>query len=53
MKALENFKGGLKFIQIVTDDIRIHEEILSTPKNGYNFLNTEPAPRRIPDKVML
>jgi len=52
MKALQNFKEAPKFIQIVTDDTKIHAEILKTPKNGHSFLNTEPAPRRIPDKVI-
>ena len=33
------------------DDTQIHAEILKTPKYGYSFLNTEPAPKRISDKV--
>ncbi|CAL6334065.1 unnamed protein product [Bathycoccus prasinos] len=52
MKALQNFKEDPKNIKIVTDDAQIHAEILKIPKNGHRFLNTEPAPRRIPDKEL-
>lgn len=52
MNALEKYKRKVpKPIQVVTDDVNIMHEISETEENGYFFLDPEPAPRRIPDKV--
>ena len=52
IEVLENFEKEMpKFIQVVTDDSQISEEISSISKRGYEFLKPEPAPKRIPDKV--
>lgn len=52
LSTLGKFKGKVpKPIQIVTDDVHIMQEIAEIKENGYYFLDPEPAPRRIPDKV--
>jgi len=52
MNALEKYKSKVpKPIQVVTDDVDIMKEISEIKENGYFFLDPEPAPRRIPDKV--
>ena len=40
-----------KSILVVTDDIHIKREILEVHEKKFLFLDPEPAPRRIPDKV--
>lgn len=51
LQALEEFKfRTAEFIQVVTDDVGIHKEILETPTSSHVFLEPEPAPKRIPDK---
>lgn len=52
LEALKEFHFGrrAKFIQVITDDVNIHNEISGTPTDGHVFLDTEPAPKRIPDK---
>ena len=52
LQALKEFHfGRAKFIQVITDDVSIQKEISETPTDGHVFLDTEPAPKRIPDKV--
>ena len=52
MTALEMYEGKVpKAIQVVTDDVLILKEISEVAGSGYYFLDPEPAPRRIPDKV--
>lgn len=52
-QTLDNFAENTpKYIQIVTDDTQIHEEILGISEKRYWFLNIEPAPKRVPDKEM-
>ena len=40
-----------KSILVVTDDIHIMREISEVQEKKFIFLDPEPAPRRIPDKV--
>ena len=49
LKNYEETKS--KPILIVTDDIHISQEISLVKEKRYLFLEPEPAPRRIPDKV--
>lgn len=52
MTALGMYEGRApKAIQVVTDDVHILKEISEVAGGGYYFLDPEPAPRRIPDKV--
>ena len=52
MNALEMYEGNVpKAIQVVTDDVHILKEISEIAGRGYFFLDPEPAPKRIPDKV--
>ena len=54
MNALKMYESKVpKAIQVVTDDVHIFQEISGTAENGYFFLDPEPAPRRIPDKVKI
>jgi len=51
-EVLEKFlQGAPKLIQVVTDDFQVSEEISRISKVGFEFLEPDPAPRRIPDKV--
>ena len=38
-------------VEIITDDVKIQQEMQQTPVTGIKFLEPEPAPKRIPDKV--
>ena len=52
MNALKKYQVKYQnHIQVVTDDVDIMKEISEIKENGYFFLDPEPAPRRIPDKV--
>ncbi|CAL6332485.1 unnamed protein product [Bathycoccus prasinos] len=41
---------GVKNIEIITDDVRIQEEINTFGDLTYRFIDPEPAPVRVPDK---
>jgi len=43
--------SGSNDIEIITDDVNIQAEIDQTAMDNINFLEPQPAPRRIPDKV--
>ena len=50
--VLSSYERSLpKYILVVTDDIHILEEISQVQEKRYVFLQPEPAPLRIPDKV--
>ena len=52
MEALEKFQRETPTsVQIVTDDSQIHEEISRISNKDIEFIEPEPAPERIPDKV--
>lgn len=51
MSTLQFFKDAdKKFIQVVTDDVHIWDEIAQLENNSM-FLPVKPAPKRIADKV--
>ena len=54
LKLLMSFLGKSSqhiHVEIITDDVKIQQEIQQTPVTGIEFLEPEPAPKRIPDKV--
>ena len=55
IEVLGKFWNGvpLKKVQVVTDDPRIQDEISQISKEGIAFMKSEPAPKRIPDKVRI
>ena len=54
MQALNSYPIDIpqRGIQVITDDIHINDEISEASQDTrYIFMKTEPAPKRIPDKV--
>jgi len=52
LEVLEKLRRGTPTsVQIVTDDSQIHGEIARISNKDIEFIEPEPAPERIPDKV--
>ena len=53
LKAIDGIAEiGVKKIEIITDDVLIQEEIKAVMDSTYKFIDPEPAPVRVPDKVL-
>ena len=53
LKAIDDIAEiGVQSIEIITDDVLIQKEIKAMKDSTYKFIDPEPAPVRVPDKVV-